>query len=72
MTSTWTAVREGVEICPVPADSIVFKQKTYYSFLQIESVGVTKLVIFCERHKSMTPQIKLCHVDSVWKYTYEK
>ena len=33
----------AVEICHVPANSPVFKQQIYYSFLQIESVGGQKI-----------------------------
>ena len=49
----------GPEICHMYADSIVFKQKSYCSSLQMGwadlGKGDTELVIFCEGHKCMTP-----------------
>ena len=41
----------GVKIYLMSADFFVFKQRIYCLFLQIEGVVVTKLVIFCGRHK---------------------
>ena len=65
-TSTWKGngqIRGNLKICHMSADSFVFRQKIYCSFLQIEGVGyrtwgpgITKLIIFCGRHKFMTPK----------------
>ena len=51
MMSTWKGRgwRGVLKIFPMPADSFVFKQKIYCLFL------LTKLLIFCGRHKCMTP-----------------
>ena len=48
-------------ICHMSADSFVSKQKIYYLFLHMKGVGhrawgVTKLVIFCDHHKCVTPK----------------
>ena len=53
MTSTGKGVEEVLEICHMFADSIVFKQQIYCSFLRmgVECKGVSKLYIFCRRHK---------------------
>ena len=47
----------GLEIFHVFADSIVFEQQIYCSFLRMVGVGrVKSLVTFCERHKWITPK----------------
>ena len=38
---------QGLEICHVFADSIVFKQYICYSVMKVRAGGVRKLVIFC-------------------------
>ena len=55
MTPTWTGDEKEGDICHVPADSTVFKQQAYYSFLQIERVVGYKIDHFPGRHKFMTP-----------------
>ena len=50
--------RGGFKICRVFTDSIVFKQHIYCSFSRMGvSAGVKKLVIFCERHNCMIPNV---------------
>ena len=46
----------GVKMYLMSADFLVFKQRIYCSFLQIEGVVVTKLAIFCGRHKWINPK----------------
>ena len=45
----------SLEICHVFANSIVFKQYIYCSFLRMVGVGCQKMIIFCARRKWMTP-----------------
>ena len=52
---------EGLKICQVFVDPIVFKQKTYCSVV----VGVKNLVIFCGRRKWITlKETKLQHYQN--------
>ena len=47
----------SLEICYVFADSIVFKQYIYCSFLRMVGAGGSKnWSFFCGRHKWMTPK----------------
>ena len=50
-----------LHVCHISSVSFVFKQKIYCSFFQMESIRhrtrrAKKLVIFCGRHKCMTPK----------------
>ena len=44
---------QGLEICHVFADSIVFKQYICYSVMKVRAGGVRKLVIFVDVSKSV-------------------
>ena len=48
---------QALKICHVFADSIVFEQLTYCSFLPTAGVGVKKFVLVCVCHKWMTPNL---------------
>ena len=63
-TSLWKGdgrMGQGLKICHMSAYSFVFKRKIYCSFFQMKGLGCktwvfTELVIFCWRHKFMTPK----------------
>ena len=59
MTSIQKMSGTVLEICHIFADYIVLKQNIYCLFLRIVGGGEgdQKLVIFCGRHKRVTPNL---------------
>ena len=52
----WVEGGGRLKICHLFLDFLFLFLKIYYSILQVMVFGVTQLVIFCERHKCLTPK----------------